>query len=72
MAFNPDRNKQATEPLFSCKKKTIDHPDLVFNGSTVSRVNDHKHLGLVLQPNLCFEKHIYEKISIAKKKIGII
>ena len=48
MVFNPDRNKQATELLFSCKKKTIDHPDLVFNSSTVSRVNDHKHLGLVL------------------------
>ena len=72
MAFNPDRNKQATELLFSCKKKAIDHPDLVFNGSTVSRVNDHKHLGLVLQPNLSFEKHLYEKISIVKKNIGII
>ena len=72
MAFNSDRNKQATELLFSCKKKAIDHPDLVFNGSTVLRVNDHKHLGLVLQPNVSFEKHLYEKISIAKKNIGII
>ena len=72
MSFSPDCNKQATELLFSCKKKAIDHPDLVFTGSTVLRVNDHKHLCLVLQPNSSFEKHLYEKISIAKKNIGII
>ena len=36
MAFNPDPNKQATEMLFSCKKKTENHPQLMFNGSPVS------------------------------------
>ena len=72
MAFNPDPNKQATEMLFSCKKKKVNHPDLVFNGSTVARVMDHKHLGLVFQPNLSFEKHLLEKMTKAKKNIGII
>ena len=41
MAFNPDRNKQATEILFSCKKTNVNHPDLIFNGCTVKRVTDH-------------------------------
>ena len=67
MSFNPDPNKQATEMLFSCKKKPVDHPQLFFNGSPVTRVNEHKHLGLILTPTLSFEKHIIEKEKKAKK-----
>ena len=48
MAFNPDPNKQANEVLFTCKTSKVDHPDLVFNGSPVKRVSEHKHLGLIL------------------------
>ena len=72
MAFNPDPNKQATEVLFSCKKKPVQHPELIFNGAPVSRVSEHKHLGLTVQPSLSFAKHINEKIKKAKKNIGII
>ena len=66
MVFNPDRSKQATEILFSCKKKMVDHDELIFNGAPVSRVTEHKHLGLILQSNLSFEKHIIEKMAKAK------
>ena len=72
MAFNPDPNKQATEALFSCKKKPVQHPELMFNGAPVSRVSEQKQLGLILQPSLTFAKHINEKIKKAKKNIGII
>ena len=72
MAFNPDPNKQATEILFSCKKKPVQHPVLSFNGSPVSRVPNHKHLGLIFRPSLSFIDHITEKIKKAKKNIGII
>ena len=72
MAFNPDPNKQAAEVLFSCKKKPVLHPELYFNGAPVSRISEHKHLGLTVQPSLSFEKHINEKITKAKKNIGII
>ena len=72
MAFNPDPTKQATEVLFTNKKKAVDHPDLVFDNKPVIRVNDHKHLGLILQPNLSFEKHLHEKMMKAKSNIGII
>ena len=64
MAFNPDPNKQATEILFSCKKAPVQHPDLIFNGVPVSRVTEHKHLGLIFQPSLSFVKQISEKINI--------
>ena len=72
MVFNPDPTKQAKEILFSSKKKEIDHPELKFNNNPVMRVNDHKHLGLILQPNLSFDKHIFEKMAKAKGNIGII
>ena len=36
------------------------------------KVNEHKHLGLILDKKLSFEKHINEKITKAKKIIGII
>ena len=72
MAFNPDPTKQATEILFSCKKKEINHPELTFNGASVARVKEHKHLGHIFEPYLSFEKHLYEKMVKAKQNIGII
>ena len=57
------------EILFSCKKKEMDHPKLTFN---VARVKEHKHLGLILEPNLSFEKHLEEKMVKAKRNIEII
>ena len=67
MEFNPDPTKQATEVLFFCKKSSPNHPQLIFNGIAVAKVNDQKHLGLVHDSRLSFEKHINEKIIKAKK-----
>ena len=72
MEFNPDPTKQAAEVLFSCKKASQNHPQLIFNGIAVAKVNDQKHLGLVLDSRLSFEKHINEKIIKAKKNVGIL
>ena len=63
MEFNPDPSKQATEVIFSCMKSSPNHPQLVFNGTIVAKVNSHKHLGLILDSRLPFEKHLNEKIS---------
>ena len=48
MEFNPDPTKQATELLFSCKRFSSNHPQLIFNGIAVAKVKDQKHLGLIL------------------------
>ena len=72
MSFNPDPNKQAIELLFSQKKKNINHPPLFFNQKQVVSVTVHKHLGLTLDSKLLFIKHITEKISKARKGIGVI
>ena len=60
MEFNPDPMKQAKEVLFSCKKSSPVHPDLVFNGIAVTKVDEHKHLGLILQSKLSFVRHLNE------------
>ena len=58
MEFNPDLTKQATEVIFSCNKST---PNLIFNGTVVTNVNEQKHLGLILDSGLSFKKHLTEK-----------
>ena len=72
LEFNPDPTKQATEVLFSCKKVSPFHPQLIFNGIIVKNVSDQKHLGLILDSGLTFKKHIDEKIRKAKKNLGLI
>ena len=72
LEFDPDPMKQANEVLFSCKKSIPYHPRLTFNRSVVTKVNEQKHLGLVLNSDLPFGKHLNEKIIKAKKNLGII
>ena len=72
MSFNPDPTKPAEEILFSHKRQPKNHPPLYFNGVEVKRVNEHKHLGLTLDPKLNFAAHLKEKFAKAKKGIGLI
>ena len=72
MSFNPDPNKQAIEVCFSHKINSPTHPPLYFNNQEVCSAAHHKHLGLILDSKLTFAKHISQKISIARKGIGII
>ena len=72
MEFNPDPTKQATEVLFSCKKNRPNHPQLISNGTDVVKVNEQKHLGLIFEPGLSFEKHLSEKIIKDRKNVGIL
>ena len=72
MEFNPDPTKQATELLFSTKYKHPNHPPLFFNGNIVSKVNEQKHLGLILDKKFSFKSHVDKKIKKAKRIIGMI
>ena len=58
MEFNPEPTKQATEVLFSCMKSSPNHPQLISNGTFAAKVNEQKHLGLIHDSNLSFEKHL--------------
>ena len=72
MSFNPDPNKQATEVLFSRKVNSDDHPKLIFNSNQVQRCSTQKHLSLILDNKLDFNKHLDEKINKCNKIIGMI
>ena len=64
--------EQAVEILFSFKKSTPYHPQLLFNGTVVAKVNEQKHLCLILGSGISFGKHLNEKIMNAKKNLGLI
>ena len=72
MSSNPDPTKQAAQVVFTRKSKQIDHPKIYSNNTEVKTVNDHKHLGLILDSKLSFISHISEKISKAHKGLRII
>ena len=59
--------RQWNEILFSCQKSSPNHPQLIFNGTALAKVNEHEHLGLALDSKLSFEKHLKEKTMKAKK-----
>ena len=65
MSFNPDSKKQAQKVIFSRKSKAASHPPLVFNNNNNNNNNNnvmqaasHKHLGIILDTRLSFEKHL--------------
>ena len=66
MSFNPDSLKPPVEVIFSTKTKPPLHPVISFNGIQLSRRNEHKHLGLILDKKLTFNTHITEKINNTK------
>ena len=67
MEFNPDPTKQATEVLFSCKKSSPNHPQLIFNGTFVVKVNEHN-----ISVSYLTRPYLLKNIVKAKMNIGII
>ena len=72
MSFNPDPQKQAVELVFSKKKIEIHHPVIHFNNIPVTKVEEHKHLGVVLDSKLSFSAYIKAAISKTRKGIGLL
>ena len=72
MSFNPEPSKQAVQLIFSRKRGQTDHPEVYFNDLLVSSVDEHKHLGLILDKKLTFSSHIKELLYKANKGIGMI
>ena len=72
MLFNPDMTKQAVEIVFSRKRKKSHLEPLVFNGIPVKKVDETKHLGLILDNKLNFESHLEEKLAKARSGLGVM
>ena len=71
MSFNPDPMKQA-RLIFSRKCTTANHHPLYFNGIQVARVDEHKHLGIILDSKLSFSQHIRSLIAKVKQGVGML
>ena len=71
-SFNPDPKKQAQEVIFSQKSKAILHPPLEFNNNDVIQATSHKHLGIILDTRLSFEKHLETVLCKLNKTMGLI
>ena len=72
MSFNPNPRKQAVELIFSKKTAKTDHPPGFFNDAPVMNIDQHKHLGVILDPKLSFSAHIQAAISKSRKAIGML
>ena len=71
MPFNPESQKKAVELAFSKKKIEIVHPVIRFNDIPVKKVDEHKHLGMILDSKLSFSSSIKSAISKSRKGIGL-
>ena len=72
MAFNPDYNKQGVEVIFSNKRSPSNFETLIFNGIPVKKDSETKHLGMILDSKLNFEKHLKEKLSKTNSGLGMM
>ena len=54
------------------KKSEIDHPAILFNDIPVKKVDEHKHLGIILDSKSSFSAHIKSAISKTRKSIDLL
>ena len=72
MSFNTDPTKQAQKVIFSRKTKKLPPPSLVFNNNNVLQTSSQKHLGVTLDVNLTFDKHLNNVLNKVNKTIGLL
>ena len=72
MSFNPQPANQAVEVIFSNKNFPVDHPSIFFNDIAVMKVDEYKHLGVVLNSRLTFSNHIQSAIDTSRRGIGML
>ena len=72
MSFNPDPSKQAVEVYFTRRLNPPNPPEINFNNAVIAIQDHQKHLGLVLDQKLAFDRHLDEKIKKANRGIGLI
>ena len=61
-------NALKTEYIIVFKRKTSAmHQDLLLNYTKLTKVNNHKHLGLTISNNMSWSSHINEILSKAEK-----
>ena len=68
MSFYLDPRKQAVELIFSRKNVQTEHLVILFNDLPVMKVEEHKHLSIILDSKLKFSAHIQ---GVSKKLFDV-
>ena len=68
ITFNPTK----TESMVFSRKHHIESPPIKMKNTNIDDVKEHKHLGIILQQNGTWKKHIAEVCSKAKRKVDIL
>ena len=71
MKFNPDPRKPAEAVIFTNRNSTS-YDTVSYSGVDVQNVDNHKHLGFILDSKLSFDDHVDAKIAKANRGIGVI
>ena len=72
MSFNLNPSKQVQEVIFSRKFKEVPQTPLVFNNDNASHCKSKKHLSIILDSKLTFEKHYKTVLSKTNRSIGLL
>ena len=72
MSFNPGPQKKHVELPFSKKRDDADNSVPFCNDVPITKVNEHKHLGIILDTKLSFSADIKFIISKMRKGIGML
>ena len=72
MSFDPDPIKQAQEIIFSRKTTKRNDPGLMFNNNIVNLTTDHKHLGMMFDSKLSFDKQSKFVLKKINKTVGLL
>ena len=75
MGFNPinsDLTKQAQEIICSRKTSQRNHPVLMFNNNIVNVTSIHKHLAMIFDLKLIFDKHLKSLLKRISKVVGLL
>ena len=66
-------NSQKTDDMVISRKiGKPQHPGLLFNDAEITRVDTHKHLGLILSSSLSWSPHIQEISTMACKILNVM
>ena len=72
MSFNPDSTKQAQEITFSRKTSNRNQKSrLMFKNNIVNLTTIHKHLGMMFDSKLNFDKHLNSVLKKISKTVGL-
>ena len=69
VSFNPNKSKDL---IFSSKKVLQNSPPLMFNNTYVTRVHEHRHLGVWLSSSLSWSRQIHETCLRANGKLAVL